>query len=110
MRSTKKSSRFPLTSELALEIYFSRQLGFSLLAIGALSILLTGSVPLSSRLSEGNTNTIAMLHTPLTRRRSHYVSNRPQGSLRASHAHNNGLLPCGPGLLRIHHVDRDWRV
>ncbi|KAF9740749.1 hypothetical protein PMIN01_00288 [Paraphaeosphaeria minitans] len=38
-----------------LEIYFSRQLGLALLAIGALNILLTGSVPLSSRLSEGAT-------------------------------------------------------
>ncbi|KAF2690991.1 hypothetical protein K458DRAFT_382570 [Lentithecium fluviatile CBS 122367] len=38
-----------------LEVYFSRCLGFSLLAIGALNILLTGSVPLSSSLAEGAT-------------------------------------------------------
>jgi hypothetical protein len=42
-----------LTSHVALEVYFSRCLGFSLLAIGALNILLTGSVPLSSSLAEG---------------------------------------------------------
>ncbi|KAF2019061.1 hypothetical protein BU24DRAFT_111725 [Aaosphaeria arxii CBS 175.79] len=35
-----------------LEVYFSRSLGFSLIIIGLLSILLTGSVPLSSRLTE----------------------------------------------------------
>ncbi|KAF1915031.1 hypothetical protein BDU57DRAFT_451062, partial [Ampelomyces quisqualis] len=38
-----------------LEVYFSRTLGFTLLTLGALTILLTGSVPLSSRLSEGAT-------------------------------------------------------
>ncbi|KAL2354000.1 hypothetical protein BJ546DRAFT_979744 [Cryomyces antarcticus] len=38
-----------------LEIYFSRSLGFSLLVIGVLSLLLTGSIPLSSRLSDGVT-------------------------------------------------------
>jgi hypothetical protein len=37
----------------ALEVYFSRTLGFTLLTLGALTILLTGSVPLSSRLNEG---------------------------------------------------------
>jgi hypothetical protein len=40
-------------SALALEVYFSQCLGFSLLAIGVLNVLLTGSVPLSSRLTEG---------------------------------------------------------
>lgn len=38
---------------LVLEIYFSRSLGFTLLTIGVLGVLLTGSVPLSSRLTEG---------------------------------------------------------
>ncbi|KAH7080466.1 hypothetical protein BKA63DRAFT_506500 [Paraphoma chrysanthemicola] len=38
-----------------LEVYFSRMLGFSLLTLGALTVLLTGSVPLNSRLSEGAT-------------------------------------------------------
>ncbi|KAL5114677.1 hypothetical protein ACEQ8H_007410 [Pleosporales sp. CAS-2024a] len=38
-----------------LEVYFSRTLGFTLLTLGALTVLLTGSVPLSSRLSEGVT-------------------------------------------------------
>ncbi|KAF2706871.1 hypothetical protein K504DRAFT_459296 [Pleomassaria siparia CBS 279.74] len=38
----------------ALEIYFSRVLGFSLITIGILNVLLTGSVPLSSRLSEAS--------------------------------------------------------
>ncbi|KAH7414486.1 hypothetical protein DE146DRAFT_37045 [Phaeosphaeria sp. MPI-PUGE-AT-0046c] len=38
-----------------LEVYFSRTLGFTLLSLGALTVLLTGSVPLSSRLSEGAT-------------------------------------------------------
>ncbi|CAO2650585.1 Nn.00g018770.m01.CDS01 [Neocucurbitaria sp. VM-36] len=38
-----------------LEVYFSRTLGFTLLTIGILTVLLTGSVPLSSRLSEGAT-------------------------------------------------------
>ncbi|CAI6251994.1 unnamed protein product [Periconia digitata] len=42
-----------------LEVYFSRSVGFSLLTIGALNILLTGSVPLSSRLSEGATTDAA---------------------------------------------------
>jgi hypothetical protein len=37
----------------ALEVYFSRTLGFTLLTLGALTVLLTGSVPLSSRLNEG---------------------------------------------------------
>jgi len=41
-----------------LETYFSRCLGFSLITIGILAVLLTGSVPLSSRLSEaGATST-----------------------------------------------------
>ncbi|KAF1994091.1 hypothetical protein P154DRAFT_502456 [Amniculicola lignicola CBS 123094] len=35
-----------------LEVYFSRSLGFSLITIGILQVLLTGSVPLSSRLTE----------------------------------------------------------
>ncbi|KAF2745451.1 hypothetical protein M011DRAFT_478964 [Sporormia fimetaria CBS 119925] len=35
-----------------LEVYFSRSLGFTLLAIGLLQVLLTGSVPLTSRLTE----------------------------------------------------------
>ncbi|KAF2856060.1 hypothetical protein T440DRAFT_513152 [Plenodomus tracheiphilus IPT5] len=38
-----------------LEVYFSRTLGFTLIALGILTVLLTGSVPLSSRLSEGAT-------------------------------------------------------
>ncbi|KAF2198333.1 hypothetical protein GQ43DRAFT_422681 [Delitschia confertaspora ATCC 74209] len=40
-----------------LEVYFSRTLGFTLLTIGILQILLTGSVPLQSRLTsaEGTT-------------------------------------------------------
>ena len=44
-----------LTGLLALEVYLSRSLGLSLLSIGILSVLLTGSVPLSSRLSDGVT-------------------------------------------------------
>lgn len=36
-----------------LEVYFSRTLGLALLTLGALTVLLTGSVPLSSSLSEG---------------------------------------------------------
>jgi len=39
--------------EIALEVYFSRTLGFTLLTLGALTVLLTGSVPLSSSLTEG---------------------------------------------------------
>lgn len=42
-----------------LEIYFSRTLGFTLLSLGTLTVLLTGSVPLSSRLSEGATTSAA---------------------------------------------------
>jgi len=38
-----------------LEVYFSRMLGFTLLALGVLNVVLTGSVPLSSRLTEGVT-------------------------------------------------------
>jgi ribose/xylose/arabinose/galactoside ABC-type transport system permease subunit len=38
-----------------LEVYFSRSLGFGLLTIGILTVMLTGSVPLSSRLTEGLT-------------------------------------------------------
>ena len=37
----------------ALEVYFSRCLGFTLLTLGILTVLLTGSVPLSSSLREG---------------------------------------------------------
>ncbi|KAL0261082.1 hypothetical protein SLS55_004778 [Diplodia seriata] len=40
-----------------LEVYFSRSLGFSLITLGVLTVLLTGSVPLSSRLSGGGTST-----------------------------------------------------
>ncbi|KAF2842105.1 hypothetical protein M501DRAFT_988369 [Patellaria atrata CBS 101060] len=41
-----------------LEVYFSRSLGFSILTLGILAVLLTGSVPLSSRLTEaGGTTT-----------------------------------------------------
>jgi hypothetical protein len=36
-----------------LEVYFSRSLGFTLLTLGMLTVLLTGSVPLSSSLAEG---------------------------------------------------------
>lgn len=36
-----------------LEVYFSRTLGFTLLTLGMLTVLLTGSVPLSSSLTEG---------------------------------------------------------
>ncbi|KAF3053174.1 hypothetical protein E8E11_011383 [Didymella keratinophila] len=36
-----------------LEVYFSRTLGFTLLTLGILTVLLTGSVPLSSSLAEG---------------------------------------------------------
>ncbi|CAE7012012.1 hypothetical protein CFE70_002163 [Pyrenophora teres f. teres 0-1] len=42
-----------------LEVYFSRSLGFTLIALGILTVLLTGSVPLSSRLSEGATTSAA---------------------------------------------------
>ena len=38
----------------ALEVYFSRCLGFTLLTLGILTVLLTGSVPLSSSLREGS--------------------------------------------------------
>jgi hypothetical protein len=37
----------------ALEVYFSRMLGLTLLTLGVLTVLLTGSVPLSSSLAEG---------------------------------------------------------
>ncbi|KAF2761545.1 hypothetical protein EJ05DRAFT_472528 [Pseudovirgaria hyperparasitica] len=37
-----------------LETYFSRSLGFTLLALGILNLVLTGSIPLSSRLQIGN--------------------------------------------------------
>lgn len=48
--------------QLALEVYFSRALGFSLLTLGMLNVLLTGSVPLSSRLSEGTYNRHVQQH------------------------------------------------
>ena len=51
-----------LTQIVALEVYFSRCLGFSLLAIGALTILLTGSVPLSSSLAEGTFHPSTILY------------------------------------------------
>ncbi|KAF2131457.1 hypothetical protein P153DRAFT_365042 [Dothidotthia symphoricarpi CBS 119687] len=38
-----------------LEVYFSRTLGLALVTMGILQVLLTGSVPLSSRLAEGAT-------------------------------------------------------
>jgi len=40
-----------------LEVYFSRTLGFTLLTVGILTVLLTGSVPLSSSLAEGTLST-----------------------------------------------------
>ena len=49
--SSERSWR--LTSYAALEVYFSRTLGFSLITLGLLTVLLTGSVPLSSSLAEG---------------------------------------------------------
>ncbi|KAK3203703.1 hypothetical protein GRF29_106g386842 [Pseudopithomyces chartarum] len=42
-----------------LEVYFSRCLGLALLTVGVLNVLLTGSVPLSSRLTEGATTSAA---------------------------------------------------
>jgi hypothetical protein len=51
----------PTNNLAALEVYFSRILGFTLLTLGALTVLLTGSVPLSSRLNEGT-------HAPRTPR------------------------------------------
>jgi hypothetical protein len=36
----------------ALETYFSRSLGMTLLALGIMVVLLTGSVPLTSRISD----------------------------------------------------------
>lgn len=42
-----------LTLVQALEVYFSRSLGFTLLALGVLNLLLTGSIPLTSRLTDG---------------------------------------------------------
>jgi hypothetical protein len=50
----------------ALEVYFSRTLGFTLLTVGALTVLLTGSVPLSSSLSEGMTFGFSSHKTLLT--------------------------------------------
>jgi hypothetical protein len=47
---------------IALEVYFSRTLGFTLLTLGALTVLLTGSVPLSSRLNEGTSTFAPRLH------------------------------------------------
>lgn len=46
----------------ALEIYFSRSLGLSLITLGILCVLLTGSVPLNSRL-EGK---LSLAFTPVT--------------------------------------------
>ncbi|KAF2276076.1 uncharacterized protein EI97DRAFT_398701 [Westerdykella ornata] len=40
-----------------LEVYFSRSLGFALLAIGVLQVLLTGSIPLTSRLTDAGPTT-----------------------------------------------------
>ncbi|KAF2085187.1 hypothetical protein K490DRAFT_47520, partial [Saccharata proteae CBS 121410] len=40
-----------------LEVYFSRMLGLTLVAMGVLNVLLTGSVPLSSRLSTSGAST-----------------------------------------------------
>ncbi|KAF2145540.1 uncharacterized protein K452DRAFT_295156 [Aplosporella prunicola CBS 121167] len=40
-----------------LEVYFSRSLGVALITLGVLCVLLTGSVPLTSRLSSGGTTT-----------------------------------------------------
>ncbi|KAL6708433.1 hypothetical protein ACN47E_002696 [Coniothyrium glycines] len=42
-----------------LEVYFSRTLGMTLITLGILTVLLTGSVPLSSRLTEGVTTSAA---------------------------------------------------
>jgi len=44
----------PLEDPTTLEIYYARSLGFCLLTVGVLNVLLTGSVPLSSRLTEAD--------------------------------------------------------
>ena len=41
-----------ISRETALEEYFSRSLGLAVLTLGMLTILLTGSVPLTSSLSD----------------------------------------------------------
>jgi hypothetical protein len=47
---TPNTKCYQLNNKTELEIYFSRSLGLSLVTLGILNILLTGSVPLSSRI------------------------------------------------------------
>jgi hypothetical protein len=96
-----------LTPTAALEVYFSRTLGFTLLTLGALTVLLTGSVPLSSRLNEGTIAPPSLAlscDTDLFHRR-HYVQHGSESSLRASHAYHHGNLPRHLRLLLLRHVD-----
>lgn len=52
MRSSKGSAVTGLIEIAALEEYLCRSLAFTLLALALLSILLSGTVPLSSTMSE----------------------------------------------------------
>lgn len=46
------SENIVLNARTAIEIYFARCLGFSLLTIAILTVMLTGSIPLTSSISE----------------------------------------------------------
>lgn len=97
-------------SHPALEVYFSRCLGFTLLTLGILTVLLTGSVPLSSSLREGPHPPLPPSRgSPLTPRRRLDRQHRPQSALRAPHAHNHRPLPLRHRLLLLRPLDRDGR-
>lgn len=96
-------------SSVALEVYFSRTLGFTLLSLGILTVLLTGSVPLSSSLAEGSVLASRSILTSSNICRRINRKHRPQSALRSPHADDNGHLPLCVCLLLLRHVDRDGR-
>ncbi|KAK6339770.1 hypothetical protein TWF718_009164 [Orbilia javanica] len=45
-----------LPNHIALEIYFSRSLGFAVITLGLITVLLTGSIPLQTTFSDTSSN------------------------------------------------------
>ena len=93
----------------ALEVYFSRTLGFTLLTLGILTVLLTGSVPLSSSLAEGAFARVHDMFNSAKIRRRFNREHRPQSPLRTPHSHHYRHFPLCLCLLLLRHVDGDGR-
>jgi hypothetical protein len=93
-----------------LEVYFSRTLGFTLLTLGILTVLLTGSVPLSSSLAEGSSPLHPTTYYLANTHRCLHREHRPQSAVRAPHAHHHRALPRHNSVLLLRPVDRDRRV